>query len=395
MFNINKYNLKKSKMKMISTPPKKGANREKFVAKTINNVFAPDSEEVPRPMVPQRIIVTPRERQQIDDLGRHLIKLYGHYNNSLFVAALYMHAFQDMPKRLIKILSAFASDFSYHQFGALVFVGLVTVDQDELGPTPKTYKEADPAKTVAYGFISMLMHALVRGFPIMQQQQREGKKGGLLHPIIPNPDMAATQTGEGTVELAVHTEDPYLYSAARFISMMFLRNFEQAPSMLYSIRSHDLTKSYVDDLFKKIYLFPLDDNFPEEIKNKYKTTEAVLWGNKTLPFLRYDPVEQLRKNAGQTPEAFNTLQQFEADAKLMIYQGYIPQAGDFVMINNLLCCHGRGSFEAGVTLVDGVKVPCEKRFMLRMMSAGSAIDNFQYTHEQTHNLVIEKHFGQQ
>ncbi|HEY4198811.1 MAG TPA: hypothetical protein VGM63_24895 [Mucilaginibacter sp.] len=382
-------------MKTIRTNPRIGANRVKFVSKTISNAFAQESEEVARPMAPTRIIVTPEERQQIGDLGSQLMKLYGHYSNPLFLAALYLHAFQGMPKRLIKILSAFASDFSYHQFGALVLLGLVEVDQKELCPTPNTYREGDPAKTIIYGFISALMHALVRGFPIMQQQQRQGKEGGLLHSIIPNPNMAKTQTGEGTVELSVHTEDPYLYSAARFISMLFLRNFEQAPSMLYSIRSHDLTNNYIDSLFKKIYRFPLDDNFSEEEKNKYATTEAILWGNKTLPFLRYDPVEQLRQNADQSAEALNILQQFERDAKLLIYQGYIPQAGDFVMINNLICCHGRGSFEAGVTLIEGVKVPCEKRFMVRMMSAGSAIDNFPHTHEQTHNLVIEKHFGQQ
>lgn len=374
--------------------PKNG-NHSGFASSVINHVFTPGSEEAPRPLAPKRIIITPRERQQLAELGKYLKGLYGRFDNQLFYAALYMHAFQQVPKRLVRILSAFATDFSYQQYGAIIFVGLVSVDQEKLGPTPVTYKGVDQEKVLEYGFISMLMHALLRGFPIMQQQQRMGKEGGLMHSIIQNPEMIDTQTGEGEVELAVHTEDPYLYSTARFISMMFLRNYEQAPSMLYSIRSHDLNKSYVDNLFRKIYRFPLDGNFTDEQKAEFTTEEAVLFGNRTLPFLRYDPVEQLAAKAGQSAEARRFLEQFDADVKPLIYQAYIPQPGDFVMINNMLCCHGRGSFNAGVTKIGGVKVPCEKRWMLRMLSVGSAIDNYAYTHEQTHNLVVEKHFGKQ
>jgi L-asparagine oxygenase len=381
-------------MKMTRNNSKNVLSSGEFATKAIKQAFAPESEEVDRPLVPKRIIVMPRERQKIADLAEWLHRKYGHFDDPLFNQRLYEIAYQKMPKRIVRVLSAFAGDFSYHQYGAIVFTGLVSIDQDKLGPTPATYNEADNEKTINYGFISALMHGLVRGVMIMQQQQRMGKKGGLLHHIIPNPDKVDSQTGEGTVKLEVHTEDPYLYAAARFLSMMFLRNYEQAPSMLYSIRSHDLTKSYVEDLFKKDFLFPLDDNFPDAEKNKYKTKESVLWGNPVLPFLRYDPSEQQGEKSEQSEEAKGTLDRFGADVRPLIYQEYIPQPGDFVMVNNLLCCHGRGAFEAGVTWVNGFKVPCEKRWMLRMMSAGSAIDNFPYIHEQTRNLVIEKHFGE-
>ncbi len=65
-------------------------------------------------------------------------------------------------------------------------------------------------------------------------------------------------------DLFVHTEDAFLFNQADFLSFLFLRNEEQVPSTLYSIRSHGDTNEVMAELFKPIYKCPKDANYANE-----------------------------------------------------------------------------------------------------------------------------------
>jgi len=351
------------------------------------------SFEVLRPKAPLIIYVTPEERKEITLVAKHLKETYGKFDNNLFIAMLHIHAHKMLPERIVKILSDLASDFSYYQFGAIVFRGSVEVDQQLLGSTPETWRETDFEKIQLFGFVSALMHGAVRAVPIQQFYQRQG--GGFIHSVIPNTQMADTQTGEGfKTVLYVHTEDACLNSAADYLSFLYLRNEEGAPSMLHSVRSHDLCKPYVDTLFKPIFKCPLDGNYSGSDKTGADKAAPVLTDNTTLPFMRFDPAEQLSDAANQTPEALIALKAFWADAEKLIYKEFIPSSGDMVFVNNKMVSHGRSPFEAGFKTVDGKKVPCEKRWMLRMMSTANLMKFYKYSHPENPYLGWEKQYDE-
>lgn len=348
---------------------------------------------VPPPLSPLVIYVTPRESNAINVICDMLVREYGSCENPDFIAELHLNSFQLLPERITRILSSFGTDFSSAQYGAIVFKGLIHVDQEDLGSTPPSWRELDPGRVYRYGFVSALMHGAVPSKPVQYYAQRKG--GGLIHAIIPDEKMSYTQTGSGSrTDLFVHTEDAFLFNQADFLSFLFLRNEEQVPSSLYSVRSHGEVSDSMRALFQPIYKCPKDANYALEDFKGEEVRTAVLYGNEQRPFIRFDAAEQIyNEQADQSPEALKNLIDFWSEAQPLIYNELIPDAGDLVFVNNHLCAHGRNAFQAGVRNVNGQLIPCERRMMLRMMSKTSLINIQGVAHTDDPYLIMEEHYG--
>ncbi|WP_160711700.1 TauD/TfdA family dioxygenase [Chitinophaga solisilvae] len=345
------------------------------------------------PMEPAVITITSDERAEITRIGKALKNIYGSYENPKYISMLHLNAYRILPERIASELSLLGTDFSSNQYGALVLKGLVSVDQDALGPTPPSWREMEQERMMEYGFISSLLHGAVPSKPVEYFAQRKG--GGLLHAIIPEQDMAWSQTGAGSkTELFVHTEDAFLFNAADFLSFLYLRNEEQVPSMLYSIRSHHKDDPVLKALFEPVYKCPKDANYATDEAIGEGVHTSVLYGNRDAPFIRFDAAEQIyNKEAGQSPEALENLKAFWQEARQLIYSSFIPEAGDMIFVNNHLCAHGRNAFLAGFRNENGSLVPCERRLMLRMMSKTSLIHIQSVAHPANPYLVMEEHYG--
>jgi L-asparagine oxygenase len=348
---------------------------------------------LPPPMSPMIIDVTPKERAAISNVANILMRAFGHYEHPDYISALHLNAFQLLPERIAGLLSRFGADFSRSQYGALVLRGLTEVDHDALGPTPPSWKETDYSKLIKYGFICSLLHGAIPSKPVQYYAQRKG--GGILHAVIPDEKMSHTQTGSGSrTDLFVHTEDAFLFNQADFLSFLFLRNEEQVPSTLYSIRSHGDTNEIMEELFKPIYKCPKDANYAEDENAEAEVSTSILYGNRKRPFIRFDAAEQIyNEKAGQTPEAMHNLVRFWDEAKHLIYNDFIPDSGDLIFVNNHLCAHGRNSFVAGYRNENGQLVKCERRLMLRMMSKTSLINIRSVTHTDDPYFIMEEHYG--
>ncbi len=345
------------------------------------------------PLAPAIITITAIERLELYRIGKSLRKQYGSYENPMYIETLHLNAYKILPDRIARLLMRMGTDFSASQYGAVIFKGLVEVDQDALGPTPANWQEMDPEKMVEFGFISSLLHGAVPSKPVEYFAQRKG--GGLMHAIIPDMNMAYSQTGSGSkTELFVHTEDAFLFNAADFLSFLFLRNDEQVPSMLYSIRSHGKPGHMMAPLFRPIFKCPKDANYSQEEATGEGTNASILYGNPETPFIRFDAAEQIfNEDAGQSHEALQYLKTFWHEARGLIYDGFVPEAGDLIFVNNHLCAHGRNAFAAGLKKENGRLVPCERRLMLRMMSKTSLIHIQSVAHPENPYMVMEEHYG--
>jgi hypothetical protein len=345
------------------------------------------------PLAPLVIRVTPRESAAIDHISDLLLREFGSCENPAFISELHLNAFQLLPERIAKILSSFGTDFSASQYGAIVFRGLIHVDQDDIGPTPPSWQQMDYSKIQRYGFISALLHGVVPSKPVQYYAQRKG--GGLMHAIIPDEKMSYTQTGSGSkTDLFVHTEDAFLFNQADFLSFLFLRNEERVPSSLYSIRSHGEMNDTLKALLKPIYKCPKDANYSMEEGRGEEVATSVLYGNTERPFIRFDAAEQIyNEEADQTPEALEYLVHFWEEARQLIYNDYIPDSGDLVFVNNHLCAHGRNAFQAGFRKENGQMIKCERRLMLRMMSKTSLINIQSVADTDNPYLIMEEHYG--
>jgi len=343
-------------------------------------------------LLPVAIDITDDERKMIREAADYLEKKYGSFENREFVTQVHQLASYFLPDRILKKLADFSSDFSKDQYGALIFKGLFDIDQEKIGSTPANWQSADYSKFNLYGFACALLHGGLPSKPVQYYSQRKG--GGLIHAIIPDDAMRETQTGSGSAtDLYVHTEDAFLKHQADFLSFMYVRNEEQVPSTLYSIRSHESIREDFRPLFDPIFKIPKDANLQNE-EEETETLDAVLYGNQKLPFMRFDAAEQLfNPSIQQTDLAHHALNKFWQEAKHLIYSDFTPQAGDVILVNNHLCAHGRSAFRAGVKNVNGVELACEKRIMLRMMSKVSLMDMRAHTLTEDPFFVIEEHLG--
>jgi L-asparagine oxygenase len=343
-------------------------------------------------LLPTIIELTAQERKMIKDAAEHLEKKYGSYENREFIKHVHQLASYFLPESILNITSDFSSDFSKNQYGALVFKGLMDIDQENIGTTPSNWQSADYSKFNLYGFVCALLHGALPSKPVQYYSQRKG--GGLIHAIIPDEKMRETQTGSGSsTDLYVHTEDAFLKHQADFLSFMYIRNEEQVPSALYSIRSHESIGKNHKPLFNRIFKIPKDANL-ENGANEEDTLDSVLYGNLELPFMRFDAAEQLfNPSIKQSEDAQHHLNEFWEEARHLIYSGFTPQAGDVILVNNHLCAHGRSAFKAGVRNINGIENQCERRIMLRMMSKVSLIDMRAHTLTEDPFFIIEEHLG--
>jgi len=345
------------------------------------------------PASPSVIDISTEERKAIKEAALYLLKKFGHYENAAYINNLHRYSYQLLPNRVSVALTQLGYDFSFNQYGAIVFRGLADVDQMELGPTPQNWRGMDSKKLMLYGFMCSLLHGAVPSKPVQYFVQRKG--GGLMHAIIPDEKMSHTQTGSGSkTDLFIHTEDAFLYNPADFLSFLYLRNEERVNSTLYSIRSHGMLDDSFAPLFKPIFKCPKDANFSSQEAVSTQDFSPVLYGEKSAPFIRFDAAEQIyNPQANQSPEAKAFLVDFWEKAKKHIYDQFIPESGDLVFVNNHLCAHGRTAFQAGIRFENGKATKCERRLMLRMMSKTSLIHIRQVTHPANPYLIMEDHYG--
>lgn len=362
------------------------------ITKTYSNKLTNYKKSTP-PMSPLIIEVSPKEKNIIMRIGELLSQSFDSYESSDYISKIHLYAFQLLPERITKLLTDFGTDYSENQYGAIVFRGLVDVDQKALGATPSCWQKADYKKFNNYGFICSLLHGAIPAKPVQYYTQRKG--GGIMHAIIPDKKMDYSQTGSGSkTDLYVHTEDAFLYNQADFISLLYLRNEEEVPSSLYSIRSHGSMANQMKELFEPIYQCPKDANHVIETSKGKEEVTSILYGNKKWPFMRFDAAEQIFNNkVDQSLKAMKNLKIFWKKAKSLIYNKFIPDSGDLILVNNHLCAHGRNSFVAGLKNIDGKSIKCERRLMLRMMSKTSLINIREVTHTDDPYLIIEEHYG--
>ncbi|GAA3652917.1 taurine catabolism dioxygenase TauD [Flavivirga jejuensis] len=345
------------------------------------------------PMAPLIIEITPKEQNTIMRIGHLLTQAFDSYEDVNYISKIHLYAFQFLPERITRLLNNFSTDFSKNQYGAIVFRGLIDVDQEALGATPPSWQSVDYKKLNIYGFICSLLHGAIPSKPVQYFAQRKG--GGIMHAIIPDANMDYSQTGSGSkTDLFVHTEDAFLYNQADFISLLYLRNEEEVPSSLYSIRSHGAIDHDMNALFEEIYKCPKDGNYNIENEKVNDELTSILYGNKEWPFMRFDAAEQIfNEKVEQSPKAMKNLLRFWNKAKSLIYNKFIPDSGDLIFVNNHLCAHGRSSFVAGQKMKNGNIIKCERRQMLRMMSKTSLINIRHVTHINDPYLIIEEHYG--
>jgi alpha-ketoglutarate-dependent taurine dioxygenase len=274
------------------------------------------------------------ENEQINDLLGQLTALYECPCDDTFLLRVDTYAAR-LPDRILLFVNEFRQ--LDHHNGTFLLKGF-HIDDKSLEQTPfVTGKEIDEASAAREGFMLMLLISLL-GDPFGWSSQRSG---ALINNVLPLKTHEGEQLSTGSaVDLDWHTEEAFHPYRADYLALMCLRNPDQVPTVLGSVRDIVIGGQSKGTLFQPRFLFHPDKNFQRE---GFDLTAPcpVLFGDFNDPYIRIDP-SFMEAVAGDRP-ASAALSEIIGKIKQSLYEMVLEQ-GDVLFIDNFRVVHGRKAF---------------------------------------------------
>lgn len=302
----------------------------------------PRDENVDRagPGFVQRCVLTREEAVQAHRLAQWCTREYGHPGDPAFLtdAAVLSH---DLPQRARRFLNAGRLDERKH---ALVVSGNV-IDEEHLGDTPESWREADREDCQVYGFLAMLYGALL-GDPIAWATQQNGR---LVTDVVPTRGYEYSLiSASSTQELGWHIEDAFSPARADYVGLLCLRSPDLTPTTVGYV---DLAR--IPEDIGRILAEPRFRTRPDAAHEGADAEQvpavAVIEGCADAPVLRID--RDYTVAAEDDEEAQRALECVVAHIDASLYDLAL-HAGDMGFIDNRNAVHGRRPFRAAYAGTD-------------------------------------------
>jgi hypothetical protein len=225
--------------------------------------------------------------------------------------------------------------------GAVVLRGLRAADMP-LGPTPPSWSEA-PRDATPHWDATLLLVASVLGCPFGWEGQQDGR---IVHDIVPAKGHEHEQTGaSSSVVLSAHTEDAFHPGRANVLLLACLRNHDDVPTSLASVR-HARLSAVERALLERPTLPILPDDSYDESDGPAAASPpevATLWDGDDGLRIRYDPAyTPLQQADDDYRAAYDWLSEELERVAVDVPLG----AGEVLVVDNDVAVHGRRPFQA-------------------------------------------------
>ncbi|HEX2091623.1 MAG TPA: guanitoxin biosynthesis L-enduracididine beta-hydroxylase GntD [Longimicrobiaceae bacterium] len=308
-----------------------------------------------------KFVLASDEIEQIQVLLRDIASRYQSPENPLFLreADLYAH---ELPRRVRGALREFRLT---EPAEALCVISGYPVDQAKIGPTPKHWREKDPANNTIEEEILLVLFGSLLGDVIGWSTQQDGR---MVHDIFPIQGHEKEQLGSGSEELLTwHTEDAFHPYRGDYLGLMCLRNPDNVPTTFGSLKRVRLTTEQLRILSEPHFTIRPDESHlaknrgqkngrsaEEEalLQRAYAKIEkmwdspekiAVLSGGMDSPYLRLDPyfMDPVRDSTEAQAALDELIRQVDS-----VIEDQVLLPGDFLFVDNFKAVHGRKPFQA-------------------------------------------------
>ncbi len=242
----------------------------------------------------------------------------------------------------------------YRQAGpSVLLISGVHVEAARCGPTPLSWQEAltDAGQEQEEAQLALL--AALLGEPFAWRTIQHGR---MVQNLVPMEEEREAQSGHGSVALEWHTEDGFHEQRCRYLLLLGIRNPDEVPTTLGSIRDVHLPEHLRSVLHQKRFLIRPD---PEHLRQLAATAPgsdalrraramhdhpepvAILFGRTDDPLLRIDapytaPVPGDREAAEALAAIVDELERAQRDV--------VVRQGDVLVVDNYRAVHGRRAF---------------------------------------------------
>lgn len=278
--------------------------------------------------------LTAQENEQIDRLLNTLLQRYKSPSEESFLLMANAYALQ-LPERLLLAVNRFRYTDDHN--GTFLLRGFY-IDDARLGETPcAVSREIDEFSAVREGFMLMLVISLI-GDAFGWSSQREG---ALINNVLPVKSHEGEQLSTGsTVDLDWHTEEAFHPYRADYLALMCLRNPDDVPTLVGSIRDVKVDEVIRKVLFGPRFIFHVDKNFQNGMFDD-ATPEPVLFGDFNSPYVKIDPSFMMAAPGDEAADrALGEITTAFKDSMSEI----VLQQGDILFMDNYRVVHGRKAF---------------------------------------------------
>ncbi len=240
---------------------------------------------------------------------------------------------QELPRRI----RTFLNTFRLTEPSGVCTIAGYPVDDSRIGKTPAHWRKRPGDSSTMEEEVFLSLCGALLGDAIAWAHQRDGL---ICQDLVPIEEHKEEMIGSGSEqELVWHTEDARYPYRGDYIGLMCLRNPDAVPTTFASIDEVRLNPDRIEVLFEPRFVFRPDPSHPTDTERE---TAAVLFGDPSSPYLRFDPYSMDLPETEEAQLAMNYLIQ-TIDESLT---GVALRPGECLFIDNYKAVHGRSSFKA-------------------------------------------------
>ncbi|MES0835623.1 guanitoxin biosynthesis L-enduracididine beta-hydroxylase GntD [Nocardiopsis tropica] len=227
------------------------------------------------------------------------------------------------------------------------------VDDGTVGPTPRHWSSADAGPTRPQELF-LAVCALALGDPFTWSTLQEGR---MVQDIFPVRGDELRQSGHGSEALLeFHTEDGFHPGRADYLLLFGIRNRDDVPTVLSSVRDVKLNAATARVLSEPRFLIMPDDEHVRQLRTHHPDHPAlervlemrdrpqpvpVLFGADAAPYLRID--RPFMRCVGDDPVAERALDDLMEELE-RVQHSVVVGPGTLMVVDNYLAVHGRKPF---------------------------------------------------
>ncbi|OLZ67267.1 taurine catabolism dioxygenase TauD [Streptomyces sp. IMTB 2501] len=264
--------------------------------------------------------------------------------------------FWDSGHQLPPGLRSFLDGFRRSERSACALVHGFPVDETAIGPTPSHWEAAIGAKSTRDQEIFVALCGMALGEPFAWATLQSGR---IIQNLLPIQGDEECQSGYGSEALLeFHTEDGFHPDRCDYLLLFGLRNDDQVPTIMASVRDLELSDEDRRILAEpRFYILPDDEHLRQleardpnhralaKMRRMQQQPEAtaVLFGDRLNPYLRID--RPFMRIAGEDGAAEQALDRLMAGLE-SVQQDVVVGPGTLLVLDNYLAVHGRRAFRA-------------------------------------------------
>ncbi|MER7004923.1 guanitoxin biosynthesis L-enduracididine beta-hydroxylase GntD [Dactylosporangium sp. NPDC000555] len=292
------------------------------------------------------------EVAQLTALAERLRGKYGDPTGSEFYDLAWSVSELLLPPRLRMFLESFRRT----EHSAACVVRGFPIRDEVVGPTPGHWRAAIEGDTARIQELFLALSGMTLGEPFGWATLQDGR---LIQNVLPIRGDEERQSGYGSESLLeFHTEDGFHPNRCDYLLLMGLRNNDQVPTIIASVRDLRLDERDRTVLSEDRFCILPDTEHIRQLEMCHPdhpallkmrrmlsdpTPTAVLFGDRPNPYLRIDR-PFMRCLPGDV-EAETTLDRFMAELE-RVQQDVVVEPGMLLIVDNYVAAHGRRSFQA-------------------------------------------------